>query len=176
MDKLFKQNLLGTFTNVTKYRKCTSLFFSRQVAVNNQHSVHKQCWFTNLKTLTCQREVLYHWTCYFARKSFEITSPHTHTLPENRFVTANVPLSVFGVSSHRLRRLEFILSCEGVSRPGVAWPGVAWPGVASHMWVLAPGVAPGVSPPLPWPGVSSQRVVAGVDCQQNIKYLTIWSM
>lgn len=90
MDKLFKQNLLGTFTNVTKYRKCTSLFFSRQVAVNNQHSVHKQCWFTNLKTLTCQREVLYHWTCYFARKSFEITSPHTHTLPENRFVTANV--------------------------------------------------------------------------------------
>lgn len=42
-----------------------------------------------------------------------------------------VSLSVFGVSSHRLRRVDF--SCAGVSWPGVA---MACAGVASHMRVL----------------------------------------
>lgn len=75
-----------------------------------------------------------------------------------------VSRSVFGVSSQRLRRVDF--SWAGVSRPGVvAW----WAGVASQ--ILALGVAPGVSLPL-WPGVSSQRWSAGVFCfeRKRIKF------
>lgn len=37
--------------------------------------------------------------------------------------------------------------------------------------MLCPGVAPGVSPPLPWPGVSSQRVEAGVACDREIIHI-----
>lgn len=67
-------------------------------------------------------------------------------------IVNQIPLSVLGVSSQRLR-LE---ACwAGVSLPGVAWPGVMCPGVASH--TRADGVAPGVSPPRPGAlGVSSQ--------------------
>lgn len=81
----------------------------------------------------------------------------------------NLPLSVFGVSSQRFLRLETVFSCDGVSLPGVAAPGVACPGVASHILVLIPGVAPGVSPPLPWPGVSSHLIAAGVTYKIYLK-------
>lgn len=66
-----------------------------------------------------------------------------------------VPLSVFGVSSQRFRRVDF--SCAGVSKFDATCAGVA-----SHMRCVR-GVAPGVSLPFAWLGVSSQRLsVAGV--------------
>lgn len=73
-----------------------------------------------------------------------------------------IPLSVFGVSSHLFLRALGVSIWPGVSRPGVAAPPDAWPGVMSHCLVLAPGVAPGVSPPFDRPGVSSHRLCDGV--------------
>lgn len=58
-----------------------------------------------------------------------------------------VSRSVFGVSSQRLRRVDFSLATGSLLSPW--WPGVMaeWAGVASQMRVVA-GVAPGVSLPL----------------------------
>lgn len=80
----------------------------------------------------------------------------------------DLPLSVLGVSSH-LFLLALEAWCPGVpaSLPGVVAPGVRWPGVASHILVLWPGVAPGVSAPVFRPGVSSQRVLEGVSADSQ---------
>ena len=76
-----------------------------------------------------------------------------------------VPESARGVSPHfgvRSQRFRF----PGVE--GVACPGVPWPGVASHMSrVEGVALAPGVSLPLAWPGVSSQLLTDGVDCRHT---------
>jgi len=77
-------------------------------------------------------------------------------------LTINLPLSVFGVSSHLFLLALGVAPWPGVSRPGVAAPDDAWPGVTSHCLVLAPGVAPGVSAPFERPGVSSHRLLEGV--------------
>lgn len=81
----------------------------------------------------------FYWTC-------SLIISFLNNIVENNAIS---PRSVFGVSSQRFRRLDTIFSCEGVSLPGVTAPGVACAGVASHILVLTPGVAPGVSPPLP---------------------------
>jgi len=86
--------------------------------------------------------------------------PLTHGNPKTAI--RSKPRSVFGVSSHLFRRALGVTCCPGVSRPGVTAPDDACPGVWSHWRVLAPGVAPGVSPPLARPGVSSQRLCDGV--------------
>ena len=78
-----------------------------------------------------------------------------------------IPLSVLGVSSHRFLLALGVPWCPGVSLPGVTAPGVACPGVASHILVLCPGVAPGVSDPLGRPGVSSHRVFDGVSAPSH---------
>ena len=98
----------------------------------------------------------------------------------------HVPLSVLGVSSHLFLRALGVALCPGVAWPGVAWPGVAWPGVTwpgvkwagvfSQTRVLALGVAPGVSLPFALPGVSSQRLMDGVEaccCRDEVINLFI---
>ena len=81
-----------------------------------------------------------------------------------------VPRSVLGVSSHLFLRALGVAWAPGVSRPGVTAPGVACPGVESHIRVLTPGVAPGVSAPLALPGVSSQRLMVGVETSSQLDF------
>ena len=84
-------------------------------------------------------------------------------------LSADLPLSVLGVSSHRFLLALGVVWWPGVptSLPGVVAPGVKCAGVESHILVLWPGVAPGVSAPVFLPGVSSQRVLEGVSAESH---------